>query len=133
MALAIVDIVRPDLGELVHARLAYERAKREAPIEMVPAASTTLGPIRHPELRPELVNRIRVLREALLDVYPHSLTFWIDGFRRDLIPESELRFWEKIAACMSDTRRWISDPSELLEAFRLFLAMSMGIGRPRVT
>lgn len=57
------------------------------------------GPIRHRELSEELISRIRLIRAALLGVYPHSMNHWLDGFKRDAHPDKEVLRWEHIAAC----------------------------------
>ena len=49
------------------------------------------GPIRHEELPLSLVARINYLRSTLHEVHPMSIEEWLDGFRRDLNPESEVR------------------------------------------
>ena len=52
------------------------------------------GPIRHETLPDELISRVRLIRAALLSVYPNSMEFWLDGFKRDVHPDQEIMWWE---------------------------------------
>jgi hypothetical protein len=61
-----------------------------------------LGPIRHQELPPALVLRIEGIRSALDEVYPQSMAKWLDGFQRDVHPESEVVWWERLARCYTE-------------------------------
>lgn len=54
-------------------------------------------PIRHEELAPELVERIGSLALIFTDVLPGTTEEWVEDFRRDTEPESELALWEHIA------------------------------------
>lgn len=55
------------------------------------------GPIRHDSLAPELVERIGSLAQIFTDVLPGTAEEWVEDFRRDEQPESELALWEHIA------------------------------------
>jgi hypothetical protein len=55
------------------------------------------GPIRHPVLSDEFIERIKTLKAMLGDVDPTTLEQTIDNFKRDANPESELLIWERIA------------------------------------
>src|ERR1022692_1952454 len=57
------------------------------------------GPIRHEHLPLSLVPRINHLRLTLAEAYPQSMEKWLDGFRRDAHPESEVQWWERLARC----------------------------------
>ena len=57
------------------------------------------GPIRHEKLPDELVSRVRAIRAGLLRVYPQSMELWLDGFKRDTHPETEVLWWEHLSAC----------------------------------
>lgn len=52
-----------------------------------------------PPLDAQLLGRIRLLRAALLEVYPQSMAAWVEGFARDARPEDEVAWWERLAAC----------------------------------
>lgn len=56
------------------------------------------GPLRDPDLSPEQVRRVARLREVLSEAYPMTLEGWIDGFRRDAHPESEIEIIEAVAS-----------------------------------
>ena len=55
------------------------------------------GRIIHRQLSTELEERIRKLESVFADVYGISHAEWLDGFQRDLDPESEVRIWEAMA------------------------------------
>ena len=83
------------------------------------------GPIRHDKLDPELVDRIKVFSPIVADLYPQTLEQWIDGFRRDLNPESEVAIWENIANALAtfDHERNLTIDARR-EAFALLLQRS---------
>src|ERR1035438_7027701 len=56
------------------------------------------GPILHKHLSPDLEERIRKLEPVFAEVYPNSHEEWLEGFQRDLNPESEVRIWEAFAS-----------------------------------
>ena len=55
------------------------------------------GPIRHESLPAELVERIGRIADVFEEVLPGTAGEWVDDFRRDEDPESELAVWERIA------------------------------------
>lgn len=55
------------------------------------------GPIIHKKLPIELEERIRRFEPVSAEVYPISHDQWLDGFQRDLDPESEVQTFEAIA------------------------------------
>jgi hypothetical protein len=85
------------------------------------------GPIRHERLSDALVSRVRAIRAALLSVYPHTMDFWLDGFKRDMEPEKEVLWSEHISACFLEyfsTKR--PDEERAKSAFRLLLQIGPG-------
>lgn len=56
------------------------------------------GPLRHDGLTAEQIQRVARLREVLAEAYPMTLEGWIDGFRRDAHPESEIAIIEAVAS-----------------------------------
>lgn len=97
LSVKIIGVVRPDLFEKIQRRAAYLNLKGKT--EKIETKKIKFGPPRHENLPINLVSRIRLIRAALLGVYPHSMEFWIDGFRGDAHPSREIRIWEHIAAC----------------------------------
>ncbi|MDI3567271.1 toll/interleukin-1 receptor domain-containing protein [Bradyrhizobium sp. Arg816] len=94
----IIELVKPDLFARVHQRLAtmeYGRSGRA--VDLDPKV-VKQAPIRHGKLSTELTSRIRLIRAALLDVYPLPMEAWVDGFRRDTTPETEVAIWERLAS-----------------------------------
>ena len=62
-----------------------------------PISELQPGPIRHASLPTALDKRVVRLESVFWEVYPRSHEEWLDGFRRDLNPESEVAIWEAIA------------------------------------
>jgi hypothetical protein len=86
------------------------------------------GPIRHEELPLSLVARINYLRSTLHDVHPMSMEEWLDGFRRDANPESEVRWWERLTRLYrgySDTRNLSAEQTKAL--FSVVFRLGMGL------
>jgi hypothetical protein len=52
------------------------------------------GPIVHEKLSRELEDRIRKFEPVFAEFYAPSHSEWLEGFQRDLDPESEVRVWE---------------------------------------
>lgn len=92
-------MVRPDLFERVMRRVAYLERTWNATTTNVDIAKIKSSPPVHDELPFNLISRIRLIRAALLDVYPNSMLYWIEGFRRDAHPSREVRIWEHVASC----------------------------------
>jgi hypothetical protein len=85
------------------------------------------GPIRHETLPDELIARIRVIRAALLRVHPQSMEFWLDGFKRDVHPEKEILWWERLSASYLEYF-WVKcrDEKQAKSAFRLLVHIGAG-------
>ncbi|WP_051462688.1 toll/interleukin-1 receptor domain-containing protein [Bradyrhizobium sp. URHA0013] len=98
VAIKIIEAIRPDLFTRIQRRIAYYQAADSATPADVPTTKLKTAPIRHESLPPALVGRVRLIRASLLDVYPHSMDFWLDGFRRDSHPSDEIAHWEHVAA-----------------------------------
>lgn len=85
-------------------------------------------PPRHENLPDALISRIRLIRSALLGVYPHSMKFWVDGFRADTHPPQEILWWEHVSTCYLEYIQMNhsngSDQSKL--AFNALLLMAFG-------
>lgn len=67
----------------------------------VDPATLELGPIRHAELPPALIERVKALEPVFADVYPITHEQWLEGFQRDVHPEREIAIWEQIAIAFS--------------------------------
>ncbi len=99
VAFDLIKIVRPDIFCQIHRKLQWEEQLRNAKTVSVDTQEVKFGPIVHETLPQELVGRIRLLRAALWGAHTHSMKVWVDGFRRDLHPETEIAWWEHVAAC----------------------------------
>ena len=81
-----------------------------------------LGPVRHAELSPELVERIRKVATAMKEVLPDSLEGWVEDFRRDDQPEGEVIIWEKVAGKFLLLTNPSDPPARKSEVARVLLA-----------
>ena len=84
------------------------------------------GPIRHGELPPDLVTRIKAFKQALGDVEPSSLEATIENFRRDMHPEREVEIWERIARSYQDftTKHAITEFQARSDVFGVLLTIA---------
>jgi hypothetical protein len=104
IALEVIKIIRPDILTKIHKRIAFLEALKRAKAGVIKpedfkSGKFKFGPLKHKELPPPLISRIRLIRAALLGVYPHSMEFWVDGFRGDAHPSKEIMWWEHVASC----------------------------------
>jgi hypothetical protein len=96
-------------------------------------ADLKLGPIRHQELLPALVARIEAIRSALDEVYPQSIATWLDGFQRDLNPEPEVLWWERLAHCYTEyTRTQDINADQRPALFNVILKLLLGSSQEEV-
>jgi hypothetical protein len=92
------------------------------------------GSIRHEELAPALVARIEWLKLTLDEVYPQSMAEWLDGFQRDVNPEPEVVWWERLAHCYVE----YSQQHELTSvqkqaAFRVVIKLALGSAADQIS
>lgn len=99
LAIEIIKIIRPDIFERYIRKLAYENTLKEAEIKLIDIKEIRTPPIIHEKLPDELIIRIRLIRASLLSITPHSMEFWIDGFKRDTHPTKEVSWWEFLSTC----------------------------------
>jgi hypothetical protein len=92
---------------------------------IVDPSSIQPGPIQHERLDDALIARIRAFEPVLADIYPMSHEKWLEGFQRDLNPESEIAIWESIAAAWQRLPSLGTlTPDERKEAFGVLLVRS---------
>lgn len=60
-------------------------------------SSLKRGPHRLESLSDEQLDRLNAIRQILADVDMYSIEQWVDNFRRETNPDSELTVWEGIA------------------------------------
>lgn len=83
------------------------------------------GPIRHARLPEPLVARIRNFEPVFAEVYSRTHQEWLDGFQRDINPESEVAVWEAMAVAYQNfTRERALSLEAKSEAFGLLLVRS---------
>jgi hypothetical protein len=95
----IIEIVRPDLFEKIMRKIAYSKSLISAKMSSINTQNISLPPLIHESLPDDLINRIRLIRASLLSVYPHSMEYWVDGFRHDAHPTNEIAWWEFLSCC----------------------------------
>jgi hypothetical protein len=128
IALDLIKVVRPDLLSKFAAHLRFQKDLAEGRIRMYKTADLKHGPIRHEQLAPDLVRRVRLVRAALLSVYPKTMPFWLDGFKREPNPSDEIGFWEKVAASFLEYRAITSLTKEqAVAAFGVVLGIATGL------
>jgi hypothetical protein len=130
ISLKIIEIICPDLLTKIHIRQAHLELQRYSKDKLVSVNVKDLKflPPRHKELPDALISRIRLIRSALLEVYPHSMQFWVDGFRADTHPSQEILWWERLSTCYLEYIQMNrSHSSEQLKlAFNALLLMALG-------
>ncbi|NPD22034.1 toll/interleukin-1 receptor domain-containing protein [Corallococcus exiguus] len=127
IAIKITEVIRPDIFERIQLRRAFLNNRSKT--FLADPATIKDAPIRHKELPPSLVGRVRLIRAALFNFYPHSMKFWLSAFQRDVHPSTEIEVWERIAAtcieCMHITRT--TNRNELKEIFDAAMMATLGI------
>jgi len=99
IAVRIIEAIRPDVLKQIQRRISWHINASHAVIKNIDVKTIKKGPIIHESLPKDIVGRIRLIRAALMDVYPHTMAFWLDGFQRDAHPSREIAIWEHISAC----------------------------------
>jgi hypothetical protein len=127
IALEIIKVIRPDILTNVHKRVAAIKESAEAKQGRASATDFHMAPFQHQTLPDDLLIRIRLIRASLLNVYPHSFDFWIEGFLRDSHPSENISEWEHICALYQEYISTILLTEEQQHAaFNAILAISFG-------
>jgi hypothetical protein len=135
IAIEIIEIVRPDIFERVLTKVAFKQKVREAPVVNIPVGELHVkGPVRHPTLPVELIRRIRLIRAALLLCYPHSMEYWVEGFKRDSHPSIEISEWERISAAFLEyVLTGAVKPEQYSKVMSILLRLSCGEDPNKIT
>ncbi|MEI8410919.1 MULTISPECIES: toll/interleukin-1 receptor domain-containing protein [unclassified Kribbella] len=127
----ILEVVKPELLTRIHRRAAYELSRRSAKKGTMRVTEAMIAPYRHDTLPDNLIGRIRLIRAALLSVYPMTMNLWIDGFKRDAQPSSEIEIWEHIAAAFLEVFQYLPlEGDEPESIFQFILLASSGVEDP---
>jgi hypothetical protein len=95
--------------------------------KQIPISQLKRGPIRHEELPLSLTARISYLQQALEEVYSQPIEEWLDEFRRDANPESEVIWWERLTRCyLAYTETKDLSFKQKQAAFKILFALGMG-------
>src|ERR1700722_5876115 len=102
--------------------------------KQIPISQLKRGPTRHEQLSLSLTARINYLCQTLDEVYSQSIDKWLDEFRRDANPESEVLWWERLTRCYLG----YTEPKDLSQeqkqaAFKILFTLGMGSGLQAVS
>jgi DNA-directed RNA polymerase subunit RPC12/RpoP len=86
------------------------------------------SPIRRTELPPGLALRVETLRSVLAEVCPMTREQWLDNLRRDLNPDKEVLWWERVAGCFTAfvSKRTFSS-NQRQAVFKIICGLSSGL------
>jgi hypothetical protein len=133
LAISLIEVIRPEIFTRIHRRLTYLLALKNGESELIEPARVRPGPIRHKQLSAELTGRIRLVRAALLGVHTDSMENWVDGFRHDAHPSTEVGVWERIAAVVLEYAAMAPlQAAQLPQVFRVVMGLNCGSSRERV-
>jgi hypothetical protein len=86
------------------------------------------GPIRHETLPPSVALRAETVQSVLAEVFPTSREEWIDSLKRDLNPEAEVLWWERVAGCYVQFTAKRDLPLKLKQsAFKIIFGLLSGV------
>ncbi len=97
--------------------------------ERIPISQLRPGPIRHPQLDPDLIERIRAFKQVLAEVDTSSFDRTIDNFKRDQHPAREVAIFERIAASyqLYISHNPTDDLATKKDIFHVLAGASMGV------
>ena len=82
---------------LVFLGFGCDKRSQQPQLQRVDPVTLKPGPIRHEQLSREQLERIAKLHRIFSEVDSSPLEKWIDNFKRDMDPDSELALWERMA------------------------------------
>lgn len=93
---------------------------------MVNVSDLIPSEIQHEQLSAEQLRRIKKLHETFAEVNSSSLEKWIDNFKRDANPDSEIAIWERISdAYLNYSSQRSLTPEAKTEVFHALVLRSM--------
>lgn len=115
VVMELLRVIRPEIHDSIIRIKAYEKHIASQPVKRVPISQINIkGKLRHPNLTPAQLLRLRNIRAILLEVFPQNFTEMVDDFKRDMIPEKEIFIWEGIVASLACYKELFSPPDEEL-------------------
>lgn len=113
IVIAVIFLLRPTSPK----SSPYETAKESSELQ--------IGPIRHSEFPPVLIERVRKFEKTFAEVYPLTHEEWMDGFKHDQNPEDEIKIWEHMGLAYTQfLNSGNFDAGARKEAFGLLLLRS---------
>jgi hypothetical protein len=97
--------------------------------ERIPLSQLRPGPVRHPQLDPDLIERIRAFKQILAEVDTSTIDQTIDNFKRDQHPAREVAIFERIAATyqLYLSHNLTDDLATKKDIFHVLVGASMGV------
>ena len=83
---------------LVFLGFGCDKRSQQPQLQRVDPATLQPGPLQHEELSREQLERVANLHRIFSEVDSSPLEKWIDNFKRDIDPDSELALWERMAS-----------------------------------
>lgn len=124
-ALEVLRVVRPQLYDNVTALSSV--GTKKVKILKVARKQIKDGPIRHHDLPPALLVRMRNVWFQLKDVQSTSLANFIERFQRDLRPEREVEIFELIVAAMQIAVGLLKNETRLRkQLYSILIRFSLG-------
>jgi len=74
-----------------------QSANQRPQTQTINAADLKPNEIQHEQLSEAQLRRIKKLHEIFAEVDGSSLDKWVDNFKRDANPNSEIAIWERVA------------------------------------
>lgn len=122
----LVKVIRPDIYQQI-LRTVVAKANALKNTHEINIEDIYPSPPRHATLPQHLMARVISIHAMTEDVLSMSFQETVDSFRSDYTPESEIRIWERIAACfyIATTGQKFSE-AKRKDIFAVLLAASLG-------
>ncbi|MFN8299387.1 MAG: toll/interleukin-1 receptor domain-containing protein [Chitinophagales bacterium] len=116
IVLKLLEVIRPDIYENYHRHLKYLDMIRNSKPLKAALEDLKISEIRHKELPKHQLNRIKSIHYLVGKYFTSSLEESIEDYKRDLVPEREIKIWEIIASTFSDFTNKFSVTDEVIKA-----------------
>ena len=98
VVLKLIEVLEPNLYKNISRFLYYQQLIKNASFQKVKREELKVSKIRHDKLSKSLTIRSEILHELIFKPFfgHEDLNETLDGFKRDLYPEREIKVWEAI-------------------------------------
>lgn len=106
---------------------ACDSAPKEPKVVTVNANDLMLGPVVHDSLNADQLEKIKIVQETFVEVYPVSLEVTITNFKKDETPDKEIQVWLDMASAYQQflAKNSSMDSLKKRDVFQLLLVRSM--------